>query len=120
MDDRLDKPYEHTDDRVKYVTTTSGYINFRLTGEFKDSSSNYEVNWPLNRETLDWSTEKEVMKANGLTREMLFDLVKPGEKLGTIRSEIADEFGLHRDTPVVASANDKAVEVLGAGVKDEN
>lgn len=119
MDSRLAKPYEHTDNRVKYVTTTSGYLGFRLTGEFTDTASNYEVHWPLNRETLDWSDNEEVMKANGLKREMLFDLVKPGEKMGTLREELVHEFGFKTDIPVVATANDKAVEVLGAGIKDE-
>ena len=119
MDSRLTKAYQHTDNLVKYVTTTSGYLGFRLTGEFKDTASNYEVHWPLDRETLDWSTDDEVMEANGLKREMLFDLVKPGEKLGTLRPELAEEFGFHNDIPVVATANDKAVEVLGSGIKDE-
>ncbi len=119
MDSRLAKPYEHTDDQVKYVTTTSGYLGFRLTGEFKDTAANYEVHWPLDRETLDWSNDDEVMKANGLKREMLFDLVKPGDKIGTLRKELVDEFGFNKDIPVVATANDKAVEVLGSGIKDE-
>jgi sugar (pentulose or hexulose) kinase len=119
MDSRLNKPYEHTDEQVKYVTTTSGYLGFRLTGEFKDTASNYEVNWPLDRETLEWSNDDEVMKANGLKREMLFDLVKPGDKLGMLRPELAFEFGLNKGIPVVATANDKAVEVLGSGIKDE-
>jgi sugar (pentulose or hexulose) kinase len=119
MDSRLAKQYEHMDDQVKYVTTTSGYLGFRLTGEFKDTASNYEVNWPLDRETLDWSNDEEVMKANGLKREMLFDLVKPGEKLGTLRQELVHEFGFNKDIPIVATANDKAVEVLGSGIKDE-
>ncbi|SMQ62607.1 Sugar (pentulose or hexulose) kinase [Bacillus sp. OV166] len=119
MDSRLDKPYVHSDDQVKYITTTSGYLGFRLTGEFKDTASNYEVHWPLDRETLDWSKDVEVFKAHGLKREMVFDLVKPGEKLGTLRPELADEFGLKQDIPVVATANDKAVEALGSGMKDE-
>lgn len=119
MDSRLAKPYEHTDDRVKYVTTTSGYLGFRLTGEFKDTASNCEVHWPIDRETLDWSEDDEVMKANGLKREMLFDLVKPGEKLGMLRQELVHDLGLNDSIPVIATANDKAVEVLGSGIKDE-
>ncbi|MED4225165.1 FGGY-family carbohydrate kinase [Neobacillus cucumis] len=119
MDSRLNKPYVHTDDQVKYVTTTSGYLGFRLTGEFKDTASNYEVHWPLDLETLDWSQDDEVFKANGLKREMVFDLVKPGEKLGSLKQELALAYGLNQDIPVVATANDKAVEALGSGIKDE-
>jgi sugar (pentulose or hexulose) kinase len=119
MDSRLNQPYVHSDNQVKYVTSTSGYLGFRLTGEFKDTASNYEVHWPLDRESLDWSRDEEVFKAYGLKREMVFDLVKPGEKLGTLRPELADEFGFNQDIPVVATANDKAVEALGSGMKDE-
>lgn len=119
MDSRLNKPYVHSDDKVKYVTSTSGYLGFRLTGEFKDTAANYEVHWPLDRETLDWSQDDEVFKAYGLKRDMVFDLVKPGEKLGILRPELADELGLKCDIPVVATANDKAVEALGSGMKDE-
>ncbi|KKI91490.1 sugar kinase [Bacillus sp. SA1-12] len=119
MDSRLNKPYVHSDDQVKYVTTTSGYLGYRLTGEFKDSAANYEVHWPLDHETLDWSCDEEVFQAYGLKREMVFTLVKPGEKLGTLRPELAEEIGLNQDIPVVATANDKAVEALGSGIKDE-
>jgi sugar (pentulose or hexulose) kinase len=119
MDSRLNKPYVHSDDRVKYVTTTSGYLGFRMTGEFKDTAANYEVHWPLDHATLDWSRDEEVFKGYGLKREMVFDLVKPGEKLGTLRPELAEAFGFNQDIPVIATANDKAVEALGSGMKDE-
>ncbi|MCC3648497.1 sugar kinase [Cytobacillus oceanisediminis] len=119
MDSRLSRPYVHSDDQVKYVTTTSGYLGFRLTGEFTDSASNYEIHWPLNRETLDWSQDKEYFKSCGLTRDMVFDLVKPGEELGTLRKELADLYGMKPGIPVVATANDKAVEALGSGIKDD-
>ncbi|MGD7053960.1 FGGY-family carbohydrate kinase [Sutcliffiella horikoshii] len=118
MDARLSRPYEHQDDQVKYVTTTSGYIGLRLTGEYNDTAGNCEVHWPLDWETLDWSENDDVIKANGVTRDMLFNLVKPGEKLGSLRKELAEELDLKEDLPVVATANDKAVEVLGAGISD--
>ncbi len=33
MDIRLSKPYEHEDDEVKYISATTGYLTYRLTGE---------------------------------------------------------------------------------------
>ena len=119
MDARLSKPYEHEDDRVQYVTTTSGYLGLRLTGETNDTAGNCEVFWPVDRETLDWSDDDQVIHENGLRREMLFNLVKPGEKLGSIRSELAKEFGFTEGIPVVATSNDKAVEVLGSGIQND-
>ncbi|WP_237458465.1 FGGY-family carbohydrate kinase [Pontibacillus yanchengensis] len=121
MDVRLSEAYKHEDDQVSYVTTTSGYLGLKLTGEFNDTAGNYEVSyWPLDRKTLDWTEDDTVIEANGLKREMLFNLVKPGEKLGSIRKELANHFGLKEGIPVVATANDKAVEVLGSGIKEEN
>ncbi|QHA93584.1 FGGY family carbohydrate kinase [Bacillus sp. N1-1] len=120
MDARLSKPYEHEDDRVQYVTTTSGYLGLRLTGEYNDTAGNCEVFWPVDRETLDWSNDDDVIQENGLRREMLFNLVKPGEKLGSIRGELAEEFGFSEGIPVVATSNDKAVEVLGSGIQNES
>ncbi|MGL4589449.1 MAG: FGGY-family carbohydrate kinase [Mycoplasmatales bacterium] len=120
MDARLAKPYEHEDDDVKYVTTTSGYLANRLTGEFKDTSANQEVYWPLDWNTLEWSEDEEVIKANGVRRDQLFELVKPGEEMGKLKADVAEFVGLPAGIPVVASANDKAVEVLGSGVRDEN
>ena len=120
MDARLSRPYEHEDDRVKYVTTTSGYLGLRLTGEYKDTAGNCEVFWPVDRQTLDWSKDDDVIKENGLRRDMLFHLVKPGDKLGAIRDELANEFGLTKGIPVIATSNDKAVEVLGSGVHKQN
>ena len=119
MDARLSKPYKHEDDSVKYVTTTSGYLGFKLTGEFNDTAGNHEVHWPIDRDTLDWSTDDKVIAANGLTRDMLFNLVKPGENLGLLRDELASDFGFNEGIPIVATSNDKAVEVLGSGIKDE-
>ncbi|MFP3472877.1 FGGY family carbohydrate kinase, partial [Micrococcus sp. SIMBA_144] len=77
-----------------------------------------EVFWPVDREMLDWSNDDDVIHENGLRREMLFYLVKPGEKLGSIRSELAEAFGFSEGIPVVATSNDKAVEVLGSGIQN--
>lgn len=119
MDMRMSKPYQHTNNKVKYVTTTSGYLGVRLTGQFKDSYSNHEVHWPLDLTSLNWGSD-DLIKQNGLLREQLFELVKPGESLGTLRTELAMRFGLKSDIEVFATGNDKAVEVLGAGLKSED
>ncbi len=119
MDVRLSKPYVHTDDRVKYVTTTSGYLAYRMTGQKKDTCGNQEVWWPMDWPTLEWGDDK-LMQEMGLKREMLFDLVKPGEAFGPLKPEFVQRFGLREGIPVVATANDKAVEVLGAGLKSED
>ena len=49
---------------------------------------------------------------------MLFDLVAPGDVLGTLTAAAAAATGLPAGVPVVATANDKAVEALGCGLVD--
>ncbi len=117
MDKRLNTPYEYTPayGDVRYVTTTSGYITHRLTGEFKDTCANYIGWWPMDDDTLSWSDDDDLFKQCNLTRDMLFDVVKPGEILGYLTQDAAETIGLPKGIPVVATAHDKAVEALGAG-----
>ena len=115
MDLRLSKPYEHSDPAVKYVTTTSGYIGHRLTGQKKDTAANLEGQWPLDRQAWKWSDDPEVLRRCQIPREMLFELVNPGDLLGQMTKEAAEATGIPAGLPVVATASDKAVEALGAG-----
>ncbi|MBC3215480.1 FGGY-family carbohydrate kinase [Serratia fonticola] len=121
MDKRLNKPYEYIDvyQGVRYVTTTSGYITHRLTGEFKDTCANYIGWWPMDNDSLDWSTDPAAWQSCNLTRDMVLDVVKPGEILGHITQQVAQQLDIPAGIPVVATAHDKAVEALGAGSLDE-
>ncbi len=117
MDRRLNDPYQHEDafGDVRYVTTSSGYITHCLTGEFKDTCANYIGWWPMDDDTLTWSADDKLFKDCNLSRNMLFDVVKPGEILGCLTKASAKVTGLWEGMPVVATAHDKAVEALGAG-----
>ncbi|VDN47924.1 putative kinase [Petrocella atlantisensis] len=119
MDLRLSRPYEHDNDEVIYVTTTTGYLTHRLTGETKDTRSNYVGPWPIDPITLDWFEDKEKFDAYTTPREMLFDLVDPAVVMGTINDFASDATGIPVGIPVVSTANDKAVEGLGAGLVND-
>lgn len=115
MDVRVAVPYEHTNNDVAYIVASSGYITNRLTGEFKDSISNYEGMWPVDVDAWKLSDNPNVYKSTGMPRKMMFDLVMPGDILGYVTPEAASKTDLPQGIPVVATANDKAVEGLGAG-----
>ena len=115
MDVRVSQPYEHVNPDVAYIVASSGYITHRLTGEFKDTIANYEYGWPVDVDKWKWSDDPEAYKATGMPREMLFDLVMPGDILGYVTKEAAAATGLPAGVPVVATSNDKAVEGLGTG-----
>jgi sugar (pentulose or hexulose) kinase len=119
MDVRVSQPYQHENPEVKYIVASSGYITNRLTGEFRDTISNYEGGWPVDVDQWKWSDNPDDYKACGMPREMLFDLVMPGDILGYVTAEAAEKTGLPEGVPVVATGNDKAVEGLGTGCTGE-
>ena len=115
MDIRVSKPYDPVNSDVKYICASSGYITNRLTGEYKDTIANYEYGWPVDVDKWKWSDDPEAYKATGMPREMLFDLVMPGEILGYVTKKASELTGFPVGLPVVATSNDKAVEGLGTG-----
>lgn len=119
MDLRLSRPYEHDNDEVKYVTTTTGYLTHRMTGETKDTRSNYVGPWPIDTMTLEWLEDQEAFDAYNTPREMLFDLVDPSTVLGKVNTFASEATGIPVGTPVVSTSNDKAVEGLGAGLVND-
>lgn len=120
MDLRLSKPYEKTNSQTQYVTTSSGYITHRLTGEFRDTAANYEGPWPIDKNTWAWSEDQSEIERWNIPREQLFELCKPGEILGLVSNQAAEACGLPAGLPVIATANDKAVEALGGGLQPDN
>ena len=119
MDIRVSKPYEHINPEVRYVTTSSGYITHRFTGNFNDTAANYQGMWPMDTDKWEWLPEGEEFKSYGIPREMLFHLMMPGDILGSVTEEASKATGIPAGLPVVATANDKAVEALGAGCTGE-
>lgn len=119
MDLRLSKPYEHEDDAVRWVTATTGYLSHRLTGETKDTRSNYVGPWPINYQTYEWLEDGEDFDSFTTPREMLFDLVDPATVIGNITGFASESTGIPEGIPVVSTANDKAVEGLGAGLVND-
>ena len=116
MDIRLASPYVHEDDRVRYISATTGYLTYRLTGERKDTRSNYVGPWPIDPVTLDWIEDEEGFASYHTPRETLFELVDPATVMGEVTLEASEATGIPAGLPVVSTANDKAVEGLGAGL----
>lgn len=120
MDERVSRPYEHLNNSVKYITTTSGYITHRFTDKFNDTAANYQGQWPIDTDTWQWSEDPKVFEKLNIPIEMLFNLQMPGTILGYVTEKAALATGIPSGIPVVATANDKAVEALGAGSLGEN
>ena len=116
MDDRAYQPYVPDNADVRFATTASGYLAHRFTGEFKDTAANnILLQWPIDTDTWQWSDDPALDAQFGVTRAMLFELQMPGDVIGTVTPEAAAATGIPAGVPVVATANDKAVEMLGSG-----
>lgn len=121
MDTRAYEPYAGVDPAVAYVTTSSGYLTHRFTGRFVDTAANnIESQWPIDSDTWRWSDDPAILEQWNIPREMLFALQMPGTVLGHVTEEAAAATGIPQGLPVVATANDKAVEALGAGSLGES
>jgi xylulokinase len=119
MDERVSRAYVPESADAAYVTTSSGYITHRLTGCFVDTAGNYQGAWPIDAKSWSWLDERDAGPYR-IPRRMLFDLVLPGDELGTVTAQASADTGLPEGIPVFATSNDKAVEALGAGLRGDD
>ena len=104
----------------KYVLL-SGYLNFRLTGQYKDSVGSQVAYIPFDYKNLKWSAKSDwKWQAVPVKDDMLVDLVPPTGHMGEITAAAAAATGIPEGLPVIAAAADKACEVIGAGCVDPN
>ena len=104
--------WEKTD---KYVFL-SGFLTHKLVGKVIDSVGCQVGYVPFDYKNQDWAGPSDWRwDAVQVEREMLPKLVKPTEMLGYITKEAAQATGIPEGLPLVATAADKATEVIGAG-----
>jgi len=120
MDDRAYQPYLPDDASLAYATTSSGYLGHRFTGRLADTAANNIVlQWPIDTDTWQWSDDSALFEEFGVTPGLMVDLVMPGDVIGHVTAEASSATGIPVGVPVVATSNDKAVEMLGVGSLSE-
>ncbi|MCF6178017.1 MAG: FGGY-family carbohydrate kinase [Geopsychrobacter sp.] len=98
------------------VLFLSGYLNFRLTGRYADSSAAQVGYLPFDYRRQCWAESGNwKWQALPLAKEQLPELLPPGTLLGQVTASAAQQTGLPVSLPVVSAAADKACEVLGSG-----
>jgi sugar (pentulose or hexulose) kinase len=101
---------------TKKYLLLSGYLSYRLTGQYVDSVGCQVGYVPFEYKRLDWARHGDwKWRAVAIRRDQLPALVAPGRKLGALARIPAEELGLPPQLPVIAAAADKACEVLGSG-----
>ncbi|KAF0236204.1 MAG: carbohydrate kinase [Prolixibacteraceae bacterium] len=98
----------------------SGYLNYMLTGDFKDSVASQIGHVPFDYKRLKWGNPKNLLtfsaKLYPVEKDKLAELVNPGEILGHITKSASTDSGLPENLPVIACGSDKGCETLGMGV----
>jgi sugar (pentulose or hexulose) kinase len=106
--------------RTGKVLLVSGFLNHRLTGQFRDSIASQIGHLPFNYRRMRWCRKGELP-------ELLFpiepaklpELVPAGTPLGPLSAEASRATGLPEGLPVIACASDKGTETIGVGCVDE-
>lgn len=94
----------------------SGYLTYQLTGRLVDSVGCQVGYLPFDYKNLHWSGRFDwKWQAVPVDKSMLPDLVPPAGVLGEISSQASDETGIPAGLPLIATASDKACEVVGSG-----
>jgi sugar (pentulose or hexulose) kinase len=94
----------------------SGYLTYRLTGQFVDSVACQVGYVPFDYKAQAWARFWDwKWQAVPMEIRILPDLVPAASQLGLISAEAASVTGLPEGLLLIAAAADKATEVLGAG-----
>ena len=97
--------------KIQKIMLPKDYINYLLTGVFSTDYSDASGTLLLDVKNRCWS--KEMLEICSVKEEQLPHLYESFETVGTLKEEVAREFGLSSDVKVVAGAGDNAAAAIG-------
>src|SRR5690349_14025750 len=96
------------------------YMNLRLTGEFVATYDSILTSWVTdNRDPDKIRYDASLIRALGIDREKLPEIVPCTKVIGDLRSEVAAALGLSTEVKVVAGAIDNTAAAIGAGAVED-
>ncbi len=95
----------------------SGYLTYRMTGEYVDSIGCQVGYVPFDYKSKNWAKwwDWKWLALPFKDTTKLPEILPPASQLGQISKQAAKETGIPAGLPLIAAASDKACEVLGAG-----
>ena len=103
----------------KYIQI-SAFLNYKLSGEFKDSIASQVGYIPFNYKKQRWAISKDRLdfshKLYPVEENKLSELITPGQKIGLVNEEASGLTSIPRGTPIIACGSDKSCEIIGMGV----
>ena len=99
----------------KYVLLGT-YLNYKLTGKMKDSTASIVGYVPYDFKNRRWKKKYDLVRpVFDMPDEMMCDLVQPGDVIGHLTRQAAEDLGLSTKLQLIATGTDKACEILGLG-----
>ena len=103
--------------RIAKIMLPKDYINYILTGVHSCDYSDASGMLLLDVANKCWS--EEMLALCGITRSQMPGLYESFACIGTLKPEVARQFGLREDVKVCAGAGDNAAAAVGTGVVGE-
>lgn len=101
--------------RIRSILNTHSYIVYRLTGILSTDS---DIAALMGESVFDpdrgWN--RALLESLGLPVSVLPPAYHPGQVVGTIQAQLADQLGITADVPVFAGNGDSLASMLGTGV----
>jgi sugar (pentulose or hexulose) kinase len=103
-------------DKTSKFLFLSGYLIYRLTGNFIDSYAAQVGYVPFDYKNCRWCKKGDwKWQAFPIDEAKLPELTSPGGELGRISKQASQATGLPERLPLIASGSDKTCELLGSG-----
>ena len=99
--------------RIKKIMLPKDYIAYMLSGSFCTDVSDASGMLLFDVKNKCWS--KEMMEICGVKEEQLAKIYESYETVGTLKPELAKEFGFPETVKIVAGAGDNAAAAVGTG-----
>lgn len=103
--------------KVTRYMNISTYITYQITGEYKDSISNYAGHYPTDfKNRRFYKTNRHLKgKVFGVKLDKLCQIVPMGEIIGLVNEETANKSLISMGTKMFSIGSDKSCETLGLG-----
>ena len=103
--------------RISKIMLPKDYVNYLLTGVHCTDYSDASGMLLLDVKNKRWS--REMLDICGITEAQMPKLYESFEVVGTIKTELAEKFGINKRAVVVAGAGDNAAAAIGTGTVGE-
>ena len=103
--------------KIAKIMLPKDYLAYRLSGAFCTDYSDASGMLLLDVRNRRWS--EELCRLSGITAQQLPRLYESYQAVGTLKEDLAAEFGLSPSVRVIAGAGDNAAAAVGTGVVGE-